>query len=219
MDDFSRDGDNRQGVAASPLDDLRGALLPGMEAEVLPAPVDDDIIDRLPEHSAERLLALHPDRYALATALFFGCPTISFRQVCRIARVGTHTLQHIIRREEHGRTASEWAKSAGARLRVLADMTMAVASDQLSDAEAVSAAGIKGVATILREATHAHALIEGRLPGQQPKQSAGSPDDYLAAVREAQLQSIEADILEPARGADEAVVGGADEDVGGLQDD
>ena len=77
MDDISRDGDNRQGVAASPLDDLRGALLPGMEAEVLPAPVDDDIIDRLPEHSAERLLALHPDRYALATALFLGAPLLA----------------------------------------------------------------------------------------------------------------------------------------------
>jgi len=218
MDDAERVADDRR--LDSPLDQVRAAILPGMEPEVLPAPVPDEEVERFPRHTAERLLELHPDRYALAVALFFGCPTISGRQVCRIARISPHTLAEIIRREESGRTASEWAKSASARLRALADVAMSVAADQLSDSEACAAAGIKGVASILREATHAHALINERLPGQQARPPAGSPDDYLDSIRKAtQSESIEAGKIECDRAADEGsdqVGEGAD---GGMRDD
>jgi len=194
-------------------------MLPGMESEVLPAPVPDDWVDRYPRHTAERLLELHPDRYALAVALFFGCPTISGRQVCRIARIGPHTLSELIKREESGRTAAEWARPASARLRALADVAMSVAGDLMSDSDAVREAGLKGVASILRESTHAHALLDGRLPGQQPKQSADGADDYLESVRRAQAESIRGEEIEGARAGGELGEGAEPEQDGGSQDD
>ena len=218
MDDPERESSDRS--VASPLDRVREAMLPGMESEVLPAPCSDEDLERFPRHTAERLLELHPDRYALATALFFGCPTISGRQVCRIARIGPHTLAEIIKREDKGRTAAEWARSASARLRALADVAMSVAGDLMSDADAVREAGLKGVASILREATHAHALINERLPGQQSKPPAGSPDDYLASIRKAtQSESIEAGKIECDRAADEGSDQGGEGADGGMQDD
>ncbi len=217
MDDAERESGDRR--IDSPLDRVRAALLPGMESEVLPAPCSDEDVERFPRHTAERLLELHPDRYALATALFFGCPTLSGRQVCKIARIGPHTLAEIIKREESGRTAAEWARSASARLRALADVAMSVAGDLMSDADAVRAAGLKGVASILRESTHAHALIDGRLPGQQPKQSADGADDYLESVRRAQAESISGEEIEGARAEDEQGSGAEPEQDGGSQDD
>jgi hypothetical protein len=217
MDDPERESSDRS--VASPLDRVRESLLPGMESEVLPAPVPDDWVDRYPRHTAERLLELHPDRYALAVALFFGCPTISGRQVCRIARIGPHTLAELIRREEAGRTAAEWARSASARLRALADVAMSVAGDLMSDADAVREAGLKGVASILRESTHAHALLDGRLPGQQPKQSADGADDYLESVRRAQAESISGEEIEGARAEEEPGSGAEPEQDGGAKDD
>lgn len=217
MDDPERESSDR-GVA-SPLDRVRESMLPGMESEVLPAPVPDDWVERYPKHTAERILELHPDRYALAVALFFGCPTISGRQVCRIARIGPHTLAEIIKREEAGRTAAEWARSASARLRALTDLALAAAGDLLSDADAVKSAGANGVASILRESTRAHALLDGRLPGQQPRQSADGADDYLESVRRAQAESISGEEIEGSRAGGELGEGVEPEQDGGSQDD
>lgn len=187
----------------SPLDRARDSMLPGMAIEVMPLPISDEEMDDLPVHTAERLLELHPDRYALATALFFGCPTMSGREICRIARVGSHTMQCIIDREERGRTADEWRKGASARLRSIADLSMSAAQHLLADHEAVRDAGIKGVATLLRESTHAHELLAGRMPGQFSK-PVSDADEYLAGLVSAQGQSIEAEILEGSRGDGES---------------
>lgn len=180
----------------SPLDTTIESMLPGLAQEVLPVPLSDEEIEELPAHTAARLLELHPDRYALATALFFGCPTMSGREICRISRVGSHTLQCIIEREERGRTAEEWRKGASARLRSIADMAMSASQSLLADPCAIKDAGIKGLATLLRESTHAHELLAGRAPGQSTDKRAGGAetDTYLASLRDAaQAQSIEAE--------------------------
>ena len=205
----------------SPLDRAIASYLPGMASEVLPTPISDTEIDELPRHTAARVLELHPDRYALATALFFGCPMLSFRDICRIARVGTHTLQMIIEREEQGRTADSWRKSASARLRAMADAAMGASQSLLSDAEAVREAGIKGLATLIREATHAHELLAGRMPGQgSSSKGAAAPDadSYLASLNAARNQSIEVgENGEPARLADGAEPVGAGAGEGGNE--
>jgi hypothetical protein len=164
-----------------------------MATEVLPTPISDEEIDDLPRHTAARVLELHPDRYALATALFFGCPMMSFREICRISRVGTHTLQMIIEREEQGRTADSWRKSASARLRAMADAAMGAAQDLMSDSESVKSAGIGGLATLLRESTRAHELLAGRMPGQSPTGRSGvaDADSYLSSLQQVRAQSIE----------------------------
>ena len=180
-------------TTSSPLDRAISSYLPGMAEEVLPVPITDDAIDALPRHTAARLLELHPDRYALATALFFGCPLMSFRDVCRIARVGTHTLQMIIEREEQGRTADSWRKTASARLRAMADAAMGAAQDLMCDTGAVREAGIKGLATLIRESTHAHELLAGRIPGQGAGKAGtvGDADSSLASLQQVRVQSIE----------------------------
>lgn len=201
---------------SSPLDRAIASYLPGMASEVLPTPISDTEIDELPRHTAARVLELHPDRYALATALFFGCPLLGFRDICRIARVGTHTLQMIIEREEQGRTADSWRKSASARLRAMADAAMGASQDLLADAGAVREAGIKGLATLIRESTHAHELLAGRMPGQgaAAKSTAPDADSYLASLESVRAQSIE---VEENVGVARAEIGGrADGD--GLAD-
>ena len=217
MDDAERESSDQR--IDSPLDRVRAALLPGMESEVLPAPCSDEDVERFPRHTAERLLELHPDRYALATALFFGCPTLSGRQICKIVRISPHSLAEIIRREESGRTAAEWSRSAASRLRALADMAMSVAGDLMSDEDAVRDAGLKGVASILRESTHAHALIEGRLPGQSSKAPADGAEDYVESIRRAQAQSIPAGGNEDIRAEIGYGEDGSADGCGGSQDD
>lgn len=218
MDAVARAGDSG---GLSPLDTTIESMLPGLAQEVLPVPLSDEEIEELPAHTAARLLELHPDRYALATALFFGCPTMSGREICRIARVGSHTLQCIIEREERGRTAEAWRKGASARLRSIADMAMSASQSLLADSEAIKGAGIKGLATLLRESTHAHELLAGRAPGQSAEKRAGGSeaDTYLASLRDAaHAQSIEgeekaeagAELAGEEAGADRAGMRGAE---------
>lgn len=195
MDAAARAGNAGELIPAqpkSPLDRAIDSYLPGLAQEVLPTPISDDAIDELPRHTAARLLELHPDRYALATALFFGCPLMSFREICRVARVGTHTLQLIIEREEQGRTADSWRKSASARLRAMSDAAMGAAQDLMSDRESVGKAGIVGLATLIRESTRAHELLSGRMPGQQVggKAPGSDAESYLSSLEQARAESI-----------------------------
>lgn len=211
MDGEQRD---RSGTGVlSPLDAARASFLPGLAQEAMPVPCTDEELERIPVHTAERLLALEPERYALATALFFGCG-LPHRMVCRVARLSPHTLTAIIRRESNSRTAEEWRQSMSGDLRALAAMAQSAAGELLADPEAVREGGLRGVATILRELTHAHELLAGRMPGQASSK-APSADDYLAAMREAHGQSIVGEEIQGSREArmveDAGVIAGDEE--------
>ena len=190
-------------VVDSPLDRARAEMLPGLGGELLCEPISDEVVDRLPVYTAERVLALDPFRYSIAAALFFCAPTISKREICRLCRISQHTLEMIIEREERGRTAEQWRESASMRLRRLSDRAMDVGENLMRDDEVVRKSGLGGVAAILREATHAHELMAQRLPGQQ-KPANGSDDvkDYFDSFKRAEVarKSIEVVEKEESRG-------------------
>jgi hypothetical protein len=78
----------------------------------------------------------------------------------------------------------------------------------LIDDKAVKAAGIPGLATLVREQARAHEMLNQRLPGQKDS-SALTPEQqakmYIDAQTQARKQSIEVgEKSEPTRGANDA---------------
>lgn len=187
-------------TALSPLDQAAAAILPGLEIDVMPMPIGDEELATLKAYTADGLLRAHPDRYALATGLFFGAG-LSVRDVCRYARVSPHTMQCIITREAHGELAGRWRAAATGNLRAMISMALSVGADMLVNRPQ----GLNGaqVASLLRECVHAHELLEGRATGRsemvtQPS-SAESEETYFEAMRRAHGKPIEAEILEAGR--------------------
>ena len=170
---------------ATALDMMLAQQLPGMGEHALPAPCDDEELERLPVHTAARIRDSEPARYALAVALFFG-ERMGVRQICRYARMSPHTLQAIILAESAGRTAEQWRNDLLERMRVGGTLAASALTGLLMDEEAVQYAGIKGVATALREYAHAHELMSGRPTDRREVQAATSDDDaaraYLAKI-------------------------------------
>ena len=186
--------------------DTAGALLPGLDDD-LPVPLEDDALEALPIYTASQVFSRNEAKYKLAVALFFG-EGLSLRSVCRLCHISCHTMQSIIRRECGSDWADRWRKVASADLRAAATMAISRAHELLADDDAVKAAGIKGLATFVRESTHAHELLNERLPGQgntpklTPEQQA---EAYIKAQQHARGQSIEvAENGEVTRGADGA---------------
>lgn len=184
----------------------RAPLLPGICADDLPAPISDEEIQQLPTYTAGRLFELDEKRYRLAVALFFG-EGLSFRGVCRVCKISCHTLQAIIRRESNGQTAEDWRKVASADIRASMYMIQRRIDELLQDDDAVRAAGLKGLATLEREHTHAHELLNQRLPGQadtkqlSPEQQA---ELYIKSQAQACAQSIEVEEIPAATRGTEA---------------
>lgn len=167
--------------------------LPGLIPEDMPEPLTQKEFDAMPIYTAAQLYKQDERRYRLAVALFFGVGA-GFRQTCNICKVGQHTLQAIIRNEVASKTAEQWRAAASGELRALTQLALSASSHLLADPKAIGEAGIKGLATILRELTHAHELINQRLPGQveasklTPEQQA---EAYMKAQAHARGQSIE----------------------------
>jgi hypothetical protein len=103
-------------------------------------------------------------------------------------------MQSIIRREQNGLEADKWRKAASGDIRALVTMALSVAGDMLADKKMADKAGYNGIASLLRELSHAHELLNQRLPGQQdaaklsPEQQA---EAYMKAQAHARGQSIE----------------------------
>jgi hypothetical protein len=196
----------------------RAPLLPGISDEDLPAPISDEAIQQLPTYTAARLFELDEKRYRLAVALFFG-EGLSFRGVCRVCRISCHTLQAIVRRESNGQTAEEWRKVASADIRASMYMIQRRIDELLLDDEAVKAAGLKGLATLEREHTHAHELLNQRLPGQGEGAKLTEEQQaelYIKSQQEARLQSIEVkESPEATRGTEAADLATDPADQGG----
>ena len=187
--------------------DASTAYLPGMIPEDMPEPLTQREFDAMPIYTAAQLFKLDERRYRLAVALFFGVGS-SFRQTCNICKVGQHTLQAIIRNEVASKTAEQWRAAASGEIRALTQLALSASSQLLSDSNSIKEAGIKGLATILRELTHAHEMLNQRLPGQidaaklSPEQAALA---YIEAQQHARGQSIEvAENGRVARGEDDA---------------
>lgn len=194
-------------MADTSLIDSSADFLPGLIPEDMPEPLTQEEFDRLPIYTAARLFELDERRYRLAVALFFGVGA-GFRQTCNICKVGQHTLQAIIRNEVASKTAEQWRQAASGEIRALTQLAMSAAAQLLTDPKAVEQAKIQGVATILRELTHAHELINQRLPGQvdanklTPEQQAQL---YIQSQTQARNQSIEVqEKSEVTRGANES---------------
>jgi hypothetical protein len=87
-------------------------------------------------------------------------------------------------------------------------MAISQAHELLSNDEAVKTAGIKGLATFIRESTHAHELLNQRLPGQgdsKPLTPEQQAELYINAQAQARTQSIDVgEKSEPARGLESA---------------
>jgi hypothetical protein len=173
--------------------DTSADFLPGLVPEDMPAPLTEEEYNALPIYTAAQLFKQDERRYKLAVALFFGVGA-GFRQTCNICKVGQHTLQAIIRNEVGSKTAEQWRAAASGELRALTQLALSASSQLLADPKAIESAGIKGLATILRELTHAHELINQRLPGQvdaaklTPEQQA---ELYIKSQASARGQSIE----------------------------
>lgn len=162
----------------SPLDMMIAQQLPGMGEHALPAPCDDAELDRLPVHTATRVRESDPARYALAVGLFFG-ERMSVRQICRFARMSPHTLSQIILEEMKGRTAEQWKDDLLERLKLGGTLAASALVGLLMDEDAVQIAGIKGVATAIREQAHAHELLSGR-PTDRRETLTGASDEVAA---------------------------------------
>jgi hypothetical protein len=184
----------------------KAPLLPGL-GDDLPAPLDDDQLAALPIFTASQVFERDELKYKLAVALFFG-EGISLRGVCRLCHISCHTMQSIIRRECGSEWADRWRKVASGDLRAAATMAISRAHELLADDEAVKTAGIKGLATFVRESTHAHELLNQRLPGQGDTKQLSQEQQaklYIEAQAQAQTQSIEVgEKSEPARDLESA---------------
>jgi hypothetical protein len=194
-------------MANTSLIDNSGDFLPGLMPDDMPKPMTQEEFDAMPIYTAEQLFKNDERRYRLAVALFFGLGS-SFRQACDIARVGYHTMQAIIKNEVASTTAEQWRQAASGEIRALTQLAMAAASQLLTDPKAIEAAKIQGVATILRELTHAHEMLNQRLPGQGESKKL-TPEEmaelYTQSLKQARGQSIEAtEMSEATRGADGA---------------
>lgn len=181
-------------------------LLPGL-GDDLPAPLNDDELEELPIFTASQVYERNELKYKLAVALFFG-EGVSLRGVCRLCHISCHTMQSIIRRECGSNWADRWRKVASGDLRAAATIAISQAHELLADKDAVSTAGIKGLATFIRESTHAHELLNQRLPGQgetkqlSPEQQA---ELYIKSQQAARNQSIEVvEKSEATQGANDA---------------
>lgn len=166
-------------MSDTPLDIMIAQQLPGMGEHALPAPCDDEELDRLPVHTAVRVRDSEPARYALAVGLFFG-ERMGIRQICRYARMSPHTLAQIILAEMRGRTADEWRSDLLERLRLGGTLAASAMVGLMMDGDAVGSAGIKGVATAMREIAHAHELMSGR---PTDRREVGPPANDEAAAR------------------------------------
>lgn len=164
---------------ASAGDNALASFLPGMIPDDIPLPASDIEVDALPIYTSARLLALHPERYNLAVALFFGLGA-SLRMCCKIARVSPHTMQCIVREEINGRTAEQWRDAACGELRVTGQLVLSAINERLSDAALLAKTDTRTLATILREVVHAHELMSGKLPGQGGKSAKDLSDEDLA---------------------------------------
>jgi hypothetical protein len=170
----------------------KAPLLPGL-GDDLPAPLNDDQLEKLPVFTASQVFERDELKYKLAVALFFG-EGISLRGVCRLCHISCHTMQSIIRRECGSEWADRWRKVASGDLRAAATIAISQAHELLSDEDAVKTAGIKGLATFIRESTHAHELLNQRLPGQGDTKQLSQEQQaklYIEAQAQAQTQSIE----------------------------
>lgn len=180
--------------------------LPGL-CDDLPAPLNDDELEALPIFTASQVYERNELKYKLAVALFFG-EGISLRGVCRLCHISCHTMQSIIRRECGSDYADRWRKVASADLRAAATMAISQAHELLSDKDAVANAGIKGLATFIRESTHAHELLNQRLPGQgenKPLTDEQQAELYIKSLKATRNQSIEVvEKSEATRGANDA---------------
>jgi hypothetical protein len=184
----------------------KAPLLPGL-GDDLPAPLNDDQLEKLPVFTASQVFERDELKYKLAVALFFG-EGISLRGVCRLCHISCHTMQSIIRRECGSNWAQRWRDVASGDLRAAATMAISQAHELLSNDEAVKTAGIKGLATFIRESTHAHELLNQRLPGQgdsKPLTPEQQAELYINAQAQARTQSIDVgEKSEPARGLESA---------------
>ena len=190
--------------------DTAGAFLPGLDAD-LPAPLNDDELEALPIFTATQVFARDESKYLLAVALFFG-EGLSLRSVCRLCHISCHTMQSIIRRECGSEWADRWRKVASSDLRAAATMAISRAHELLADNDAVKAAGIKGLATFVRESTHAHELLNQRLPGQADA-SKLSQDDQAKLYIESQQRAREQSIEVKEKSEDTQAVSEADQDA------
>lgn len=207
--------------AISPLDMMIAQQLPGMGEHALPAPCDDAELDRLPVHTATRVRKSEPARYALAVGLFFG-ERMSVRQICRYARMSPHTLAQIILEEMKGRTAEQWKDDLLERLKLGGTLAASALVGLLMDEDAVQIAGIKGVATAIREQAHAHELLSGR-PTDRRENLTGASDEaaakaYLARMPIAEQIDSGAEKGEASREGEEAGSVGEGEEVEVLHD-
>lgn len=190
----------------SPLDQAAAAILPGLEMDVMPMPCGDGELRSLRPYTADGLLRAHPDRYALATGLFFGA-NLSFNDVCRYARISPHTMQCIIAREAQGELAGRWREATKGNLRALISMAMSVGAELMANRPG----DLNGtqVATLLREYVHAHELMDGRPTGRSDSAPQHTNDDarsYVDQMRRASArkESIEAEEIGGPREGDES---------------
>lgn len=208
----------------TPLDVAASDFLPGLEHESMLSPMSQAQIARLPAYTAEHLFSNDPERYALAARLFFGS-SMSQRMVCAHARISGHTLASIISRECKGTTAARWREAMSGDLRAITAMALSVSGEMLADPKACKAAGLRGVAAILRECTNAHEVLQGRLPPKDdsPRHDAeAAARDYLAQMRRANAgegQSILAGEKIEERGAQTESAGVEDASMAEVESD
>lgn len=205
----------------SPLDMMIAQQLPGMGDYALPEPCDDAELERLPVHTASRLAATDPARYAMAAALFFG-GGLGVRMICKTLRLSPHTLGALISAESKGLTAERWRNDQASDLRVVVMLASSALKELLLDPDAVDLAGIKGVATLLDKATHAHELLSGR-PTDRRENLTGASDEaaakaYLARMPIAEQIDSGAEKGEASREGEEAGSVGEGEEVEVLHD-
>lgn len=177
--------------------DAAQSRLDAMDAQQhLPAPwarpvslgaATEQELSALPVFTGDGLAKSDPAKYRKVALLFFRAG-LGVREISEIEQVSPQTVTAIVRRETGGQTADDWREHQLAELRALVSLSTRAASTCIADPEMLAAAGIKGIAGLLREAVASIERLEQRGGvGAEKSQTTAVPgapqsDDVVAAA-------------------------------------
>lgn len=156
--------------------------------------------------TGERILARRPELPGMVRALFFN--GFGIREISRRLSLSTHSVEALLSKEIDKLSADEWRQVQCGGLRNVAMRATAAATRLLSHERQVQAAGIKGIATLIKDTVHAHELLSGKLPGQTTAKPIAAADFIDSDGLDAEpVDQMDSPRLAPADSTDEPDAG------------
>jgi predicted transcriptional regulator len=166
--------------------DLAGPIEP------IPAGEAGDLrLSRIPVFTGARVFSSDPQRYHLASALFFESG-LGQMQIARLLAMSPQTVAAIIHREQDGMAAERLREVQAKRMAAVVSIASGAMVEMLSDPEARARMSLKDLAYAAKIATESAALLRGEATsrvGKAEEQVSGraAAADYLATLPEAHV--------------------------------